>query len=232
MTVQNQMEFTAEEYCISRISETKKGRFALFCADEFLFSVDDETLVRYHLKKGSSLSGEELTSVWRASETRKAKNKALDYLSLRDYGSKELYQKLCQKFDAPSSAAAIAEMQRLNLLNDSAFAQHRAAYLFQKGKSRREVACILQKLGISREILEEVLQEAVPQSEVEAICTLIQKKYLTKLAAGKRENVLAALARRGFSMRDCREAVMQIENSLLEEENETDETCNYEPWMP
>lgn len=50
-----------------------------------------------------------------ASETRRAKDKALGYLALRSYGSQELYEKLCLKFDGPSSAAAVAEMQRLGL---------------------------------------------------------------------------------------------------------------------
>ena len=51
------------------------------------------------------------------------------YLALRSYGSQELYEKLCMKFDTPSSAAAVAEMQRLGLLDDAAFARARARHL-------------------------------------------------------------------------------------------------------
>ncbi|MDO5602906.1 MAG: RecX family transcriptional regulator [Oscillospiraceae bacterium] len=222
---------TPEGVCrISRITPTKKGRFALFCEEEFLFSVDDETLVKYHLKEGSSLSGEELASVRTASETRKAKNKAFEYLSLRDYACAELYQKLCLKFDPHSAAAAVAEMQRLELLDDEAFARHRAAYLAGKGKSRREIQLALQRLGIARETAEDAL-EAAPLDERQAIRALIERQYRQKLLAGKRENVLAALARRGFSISDCRAALCEAEEHL-KEENETDETCNDKPGLP
>lgn len=38
---------------ISKIKETRRGRFALFDEnEEFLFSVDGETLVRHHLEEG------------------------------------------------------------------------------------------------------------------------------------------------------------------------------------
>lgn len=216
---------------ISRISETKRGRFALFCEEEFLFSVDDETLVKYHLKEGSSLSSEELASVRAASETRKAKNKALAYLSLRDYASQELYQKLCLKFDPHSAAAAIAEMQRLELLDDGAFARHRAAYLIGRGKSRREVGRLLQTLGLERETVEAALQAAAPQDEKQAVRALLDRQYRQKLLAGKYENVLAALLRRGFSMSDCRAALREAEEDLKEESN-ADETCDCELGMP
>ena len=94
---------------LSKITETKKGRMALFGeADEFLFSVDAETYYKYGLCEGCELDAAALAGLQAASETRRAKDKALGYLALRSYGSQELYEKLCLKFDGPSSAAAVA----------------------------------------------------------------------------------------------------------------------------
>ena len=95
---------------LSKVTETKKGRMALFDdTGEFLFSVDAETYCKYGLCEGCELDAAALAGLQAASETRRAKDKALGYLSLRGYGSQELYEKLCLKFDGPSSAAAVAE---------------------------------------------------------------------------------------------------------------------------
>ncbi|MEG0109779.1 MAG: hypothetical protein RR675_01580, partial [Oscillospiraceae bacterium] len=99
---------------ITRISKTKQGRFALFTYDEFLFSVDGETLLRNDIKEDIVLSDSELAMLKSEGDTRKAKDKALQYLSLRDYASKELYEKLCLKFDEETAAVAVAEMCRLD----------------------------------------------------------------------------------------------------------------------
>ena len=45
---------------ITRISQTRKGRIALFAGEEFLFSVDDETYVTRRLAEGMVLDEAEL----------------------------------------------------------------------------------------------------------------------------------------------------------------------------
>ena len=97
---------------ISRIAKTKQGRFSLFDENgDFLFSIDGETMVKNHVREGAALDAASLEALKEQSDTRKAKDKALGYLSLRDHASGELYDKLCRKFDARSAAAAVAEMQ-------------------------------------------------------------------------------------------------------------------------
>ena len=150
---------------LSKITETKKGRMALFGeADEFLFSVDAETYYKYGLCEGCELDAAALAGLQAASETRRAKDKALGYLALRSYGSQELYEKLCLKFDGPSSAAAVAEMQRLGLLDDAAFARARARHLAGQNKSAREIERRLGLLGLSAEDISAAMEEILPQS--------------------------------------------------------------------
>lgn len=185
------------------IRPTRRGRMALFfqnaaSEEEFLFSVDEETCVLQHLRPGTRLSAVELEAVRSQSDLRCAKDRALQYISMRDHASGELYRKLCEKFDEPTAAAAVAEMYRLGLVDDAAFAVRRAAYLAKKGKSRREIDRTLAGLGIGREERETALEQ-LPNAEEDTLRTLIEKQYKSKLAAGKRDNVAAALARRGYS---------------------------------
>ncbi|BFJ84586.1 regulatory protein RecX [Ruthenibacterium sp. CLA-JM-H11] len=205
---------------IGRISETKRGRYALFDeSDQFLFSVDDETFVKNHLREGLTLDASALAELQRQSDTRRAKEKALGYLSLRDHSSGELYEKLCRTFDAPSAAAAVAEMRRLGLLDDERFARSRAVWLAGQNKSEREIRFQLERKGVDRDIVDRVMDELAPD-ETEACCALVRKSYLRKLAGGEREKVLAALARRGFGYGAAKEAV---ERCLLELEEERED---------
>lgn len=201
---------------ITRISQTRRGRFALFCEEEFLFSVDSETFFAQRLEEGRRFTPAELEDLRAKSDTRKAKDKALQYLSLRDYASGELYDKLCLKFDPHSAAAAMAKMAELGLLNDEAFARHRAKYLLGQNKSRSQIARHLAEKGVDRataaEVLDELYESAAqngegPPPDVAAALCLLEKSYGRKLAEGKRENVLAALARRGFSLGDAKAAI-------------------------
>lgn len=191
---------------ITRITQTKQGRFALFSGEEFLFSVDDETYVTRHLAEGMVLTAAALEELRSVSETRKAIAKAMDYVSLRDHAAGELYEKLRRRFDPESCRAAVEKMRELELLNDAAFAARRARYLMAQGKSRRVVEHTLAEKGIDREtirqVMEEIYSEAAEQGtdpEMEALRGLIEKNYARRLALGKSQSVAAALCRRGFS---------------------------------
>lgn len=191
---------------ITRITQTKQGRFALFSGEEFLFSVDDETYVTRHLAEGMVLTAAALEELRSVSETRKAIAKAMDYVSLRDHAAGELYEKLRRRFDPESCRAAVEKMRELELLNDAAFAARRARYLMAQGKSRRVVEHTLAEKGIDREtirqVMEEIYSEAAEQGtdpEMEALRGLIEKNYARRLALGKSQAVAAALCRRGFS---------------------------------
>ena len=189
---------------ISHITETRKGRFALFCEENgeesFIFSVDGETLIKYNISEGSLLSGEELYCVRQQSDIRRAKDKALEYIGMRDYAETELYKKLLLKFDKHTSAEVIRWLKELEMLDDRNFACHRAQYLFNKGKSRVQVTAALRGLGISTENIETALNTVQPDDE-KLVLSLIEKSYGEKLRRGKRENVTAALLRRGFPVR-------------------------------
>lgn len=195
---------------ISEIKETKRGRYALFIEGEFAFSLDEDTFVSAALHEEDVLEDWELEDLRKKSDTRKALDKAMDLLALRDHAAGELYQKLCRKFDPHSAAAAVAKAGELGLLNDESVARRRAAELLRKNRSRREISADLSARGIDRALAAAVLEELynagtdpdgeeAENPELTAARALVQRQYLRKLAEGKRQNVAAALARRGFA---------------------------------
>lgn len=202
---------------ITRIQKTKKGRFSLFCENGFLFSVDDETLVKNHIIEGIELSDFDLDCLLSQSDLRKAKEKALSYISLRDYSRKELLDKLKLKFDEDTALAAVESAQNLGLINDDDFAVHRAKYLNSKNKSTREISAALSLKGISREAISAAI-DLLETGDEEACRMVIEKNYLTKLNSGKKDNVIAALARKGFSYSVIKQALssFKIDDEQLE----------------
>lgn len=200
---------------LTKIKETKKGRLALFLDGEFVFSLDEETFARANLHEGDELESWQVEDLRKQSDTRRALDKAMDYLSLRDHASGELYQKLCRKFDAPSAAYAVARAGELGLLDDAGFARRRAAELLRKRKSRREILTDLAAKGIDRDTAAEAVEalyecdEEGEDPELATARALVQRHYAAKLAAGKRDQVAAALARRGFSHAIIREALAE-----------------------
>ena len=193
-----------DELRVTDLNPTRRGRMSLFVGGEFQFSLDLETLAKSGLSVGDTLSQSALADLREQSDERRAKDKALNYLSLRAYGSAELLQKLCRIFDEDTAGAAVAEMARLGLLDDEAFARRRAAWWQQQGKSTRDIRTKLLTLGLPRALIDDALASLSGDADEAALRRVIEKQYLAKLARGEREKVLAALARRGFSPRLAR----------------------------
>ena len=192
---------------LTQIKETKKGRMALFFDGEFAFSLDADTFAKADLHEKDLLEEWQIEDLRKQSDTRRALDKAMDYLSLRDHAAGELYQKLCRKFDEHSAAYAVARAGELGLLNDADFAHRRAAELLRKRKSRREILLDLTAKGIDRDTAAEADDGEDP--ELANARALVERHYAATLAAGKRDQVAAALARRGFSHSVIRAALAE-----------------------
>lgn len=203
---------------IDRITTTKKGRYALFCDGEFLFSVDEDTFVRFSLRKGRALDDDELAALRAESDNRRAGDKALDLLSMREHSESELRRKLTRKFDEETARHAVARVRELGLTDDAGFARRYAEELLdRKGYSLRAAREKLREKGIARELADEVLC-AYDDDETDTIRSLIDKKYRTRLTKPDgRKSVFDALARKGFRSRDIR-AVLRDCGAEIEEE--------------
>ena len=197
---------------LTRITETKRGRYALFLDDAFAFSLDEDTFAAAGLHAGDELTEPAVAELRRKSDARRALDKAMDLLALRDHAAGELYAKPCRRFDPHTAAAAVARVGELGLLNDAGFARRRAAELLRKRKSRREILQDLAAKGIDRETAADALAALMPADgeedpDLASARALVERQYARKLAEGKTRQVMAALARRGFSHAVIRAAV-------------------------
>ena len=110
-------------------------------------------------------------------------------------------------------------MARLDLLDDESFACRYASQLAARGKSVRQIAMKLEEKGSDRGAAQRAL-ESVSEACEGACLALVRRSYRAKLAAGQRDKVLAALARRGFSYGEAKDAVECVLTELeTESEN-------------
>lgn len=162
-----------------------------------------------------------LTPEEKESDPVKARAKALELLSGREYASAELYDKLCLRFEEPAAAQAVAEMVERGWVDDARYARTRAHSLLCARKSRRAAAQALGQKGLARAEIETALDEvyaADPDGtdpEREAALGLLRGSLRRRLAEGRRDLVTAALQRRGFSWAVIRAALDEAEAELL-----------------
>ena len=199
---------------ITRAGRTRQGLVALFTAEGFLFSVDEDTYYQYGLpqaiKNGSLLSGGELRLLADKSEHAHARAAALRLVSGRMYARRELARKLAQKYDGPAVDWAVEEMERLGYLDDEAFARTRAGMLLRKNRSRLVILQDLADKGVDRQLAKTVLEELCSEEQegdAAALDRLLEGQYARRLAAGDTDKVRAALARRGFGCGQVRRAL-------------------------
>lgn len=171
-------------------------------------SLDSELCEIKHLKSGIILSDRELTELVRESHIKRAKSRAMWYLSRGDCSRKTLYDKLKRTFPDYACDYACDRMQELGYLNDEAYAKRRLQRIIDEKKvSVRMAKQLLRQEGIDSELVDDAA-EIADYDPIRSIVELIDKKYKNKLGdKAANDKVIAALMRKGYGYSEIREAL-------------------------
>ena len=132
-----------------------------------------------------SRRGHPLAEEEKSTDAAKARARAMELLAGQELSSGQLYERLGRKFTQPTAAAVVAEMVERQYVDDERYARTRAHGLLAARKSG--------------------------DPELEAAAALVEGRYRSKLAAGRKDLVVAALARRGFAYPIIKEAIKRVE---------------------
>ena len=163
-------------------------------------------------RRGRPLAEEE-----KSTDAAKARARAMELLAGQELSSGQLYERLGRKFTQPTAAAVVAEMVERQYVDDERYARTRAHGLLVARKSRRAAAQDLQQKGLDAQQISAALEEVYASDEAggdperEAAAALVEGRYRGKLAAGRKDLVVAALARRGFAYPVIKEAIRRVE---------------------
>ncbi len=147
----------------------------------------------------------------------KARTRAMELLAGQELSSGQLYERLNRRYTQQTSAAVVAEMVQREYINDARYAETRAHALLAAKKSRRAAAQNLRQKGLAAGEIQQALDAVYTPDvsgedpELEAAAALVEGHYRKKLEAGRRDLVIAALQRRGFSYSVIKEAIRRVE---------------------
>ena len=197
---------------ITKIQALTKQKYRIFLDGESAFVVYKGELSRYHLEEGAVLPPEVYEELVNRVLKKRATLRAMHILERTDKTEAQLRRKL-EESEYPKEAveSAIAYVTSYGYLDDRRYAEHYIEWKKQgKGKARLKME-LVQK-GISREIIEEVLESTDFGETREMIRQIILKKRKTNIPMNEKEKqrLYGFLMRKGFSSSDIL-AVMREE---------------------
>lgn len=185
---------------------------------EYQITTDIDFWAENFIKDGTEIDEDEWQELCDKINFKKAVNKCYDLLSRRDHSVKELKTKLLRTVDEQNADRAIERMIEFGYLDDEKYAKTLLKHLRDDKKmSKSFIKQEMFKRGISSDIISDLLYEEEIDN-VSSACDLILTKYSRKLQTeGGKDQVIAALQRKGFSFSDIREAFTLIENGEYEQ---------------
>ncbi len=181
--------------------------------DEQPVLLDYELVYLKGIRQGRKFTPEQWQEILDSEMQRKARNLVLHLLTGRDMTSGALYKKLCERgIDPQTASKAVARSIELGEVDDYRYAAKAAEYCLSTKRygAAKAYQWMLQK-GIPAEIAKEALNQAANEVDtVSQIMTLLERRYAAKLLTydyRQKQNVIAALSRRGYRIGEIQTAV-------------------------
>ncbi|MBT2681516.1 recombination regulator RecX [Bacillus sp. ISL-35] len=215
---------------ITKISVQKhnKDRYSIFTdsgrGEEYAFSVDEDVLIKYNLKKGMELDDFAVTEMLFQDDIRKAYNTAINYLSHRMRSESEVREHLKKKEISESVIKeAIHKLYEFKFLNDEEFANAFVrTQLNTTDKGAEVIKLELKEKGIAPDLITKVVDEVSFDEQLEKAIKLSEKYALKNKKDSSRilkQKIEQMLRRKGYSFSIIRAALDETE---IEKEDEAE----------
>lgn len=188
-------------------SKRVEGRWLAVLEDGSILRVGENEVVSFALYAGKELSQEEADALLASAHRSGLKEKALNLLTRKPQSRRELERKLGEWEASEEETVQICDrMEELGYLNDASYASLIVRHYSAKGFGEKKLRDELYRRGVPRDLWEDALEQA--QDPSEAIDAFVVKKLAGRQPDRKElQKVSAALARRGYSWSDIRDAL-------------------------
>ncbi|MFO7318060.1 MAG: recombination regulator RecX [Bacilli bacterium] len=202
---------------ITKITRQKnQERYNIYLNDEYAFSVDESTLIKFGLTKGKILDPFEMDEIAYEDEIAKAFNRALHFLSYQMRSEFEVKKKLLDAgFGESVVLEAIQKLKKLGFLNDESYSK---ALLETKKKTAKKgpmaIKQDLKKKGIDKNTMEKALESYTHEEQLQLAMQLAEKTVKMnpkKTPAQIKQKIQDTLIRKGYSFEIVNEILDQIE---------------------
>ncbi|PLT33006.1 recombination regulator RecX [Bacillus sp. V5-8f] len=222
---------------ITKITTQKqrKDRYNIFIdygkGEEYAFSVDEEVLLKFQLKKGQDIGDVDLDDIRYFDDIQKAVSMALNFLSYRMRSESEVRAYLKKKqIDEPIIQEAIHKLYHYNYLDDLEFAKAFVRTQINGGqKGPVTIRMELKEKGIEDKKIEEALRLYSIDLQEEHARMIAEKsmgkeKHISTRAL--KQKIEQTLMRKGFSTDVITEALLNM-NFERDSEEEWESLCHH-----
>lgn len=201
--------------------------------EEFAFSVDEDVLIKFQLKKGLELDDFSLMEIHYQDDIRKSYNSAVAYLAKRMRSVKEVRDFLLKKeIEDPVIHEVIHKLVQQKYLEDQEYAfAYVRSQINTTDKGPDLIQLELKDKGIEKSMIEIALKEYSDDQQFEKAAKLCEKfvqkntKDSNKVIKKKMENMLL---RKGYSFDIIHKAVNETESHKPFDEELDAISCQYE----
>ena len=191
------------------------NKIHIYIDGEYTLTLYDDYWYRLGYEENREISEDELASLKEEAGFRSAYEKGLQYLSMRAYSQKELYNKLKMKYGEAPSERAIEKMLYYGYLDDEAYALSYARHLFEVKKyDLRRISYELKLKGVGSENIDNALK-SLDNEPIQRIIDMIGSKYLKYLDNEKdRKRIVNRFVRMGYSFHDIKAALREFDTEI------------------
>jgi len=187
-------------------------RSNLFLDGKFAFSLENELVLKEHLKVGAELSADQIERLGGADNKQRCLNSGLRFLAYRPRSEAETRERLKKKgFAEGEIEKSIEHLKRLDLLNDAAFARYwkenRDSF---KPRGQRLLKAELRQKGLAAPVIEAAVETT---DEEEGAYRAAARKAVSLSALEFpefRRRLGSFLQRRGFDFAVSNRAVKRL----------------------
>lgn len=198
------------------------NRVNVYVDNEYKFSVEENTLVKYNLFREKPLTPEEIEQIVNYDLVEYGYIKAIEYISRRPHSEQEIRRKIEKKLQKKLKNAVqkdilngiIDRLKRNRHIDDKDFTQWLVkSRKRQNKKSRREIEQELKKFGILKNVYRPILDELISnETEQETVSRLVQKKLNTSKMQQyskqeRTQKIIEYLSRKGFKWDEIKKAI-------------------------
>jgi len=186
---------------------------SIYIDNKYAFSIPNEEYLRLNLYERTELSEEEVKKIREEINIRAATQNGIRMLYSKDRTEYEMRQNLIRKgFDEDTAEGAVMQLKSMGYINDRLYAhKYISDRLKLKPKSKKALMYELQKKGIDREIIAEVLDEFEMDESI--IAYRIARKKFNKYDISDpliQKRIFSFLAHRGFSNEIINDVIKQL----------------------
>lgn len=189
---------------VIELNEYKNGRILVRLADDVSFILYKKEAALYDLKVGEDLCEASWIEIRQEILVKRAKRRVMYLLQKKDYTEKQLREKLGQNEYPPDVIEeAIEYVKSFHYVDDSRYASS-YVHLHQGSKSVLQLKMDLKQRGVSKDEIEQAIEEELSVSQEEVIKGYLRKKQYNPSQAEEREKrrVYQFLMRKGFKSSD------------------------------